>query len=82
MAALQALAFGSLELLSRPCVDCGLITGRFCDHCLAKDRMPEGEWAKGQHTLLCSRCDDAHDACHYCRGQAWCVPPTHRLSSE
>ena len=77
MATLQAHACGSLELFLRPCVDCGLKTGRYCDFCLAKDRMPEEQWAEGQHTPLCSRCDNAHDMCHYCRGVPWCVPPPH-----
>ena len=66
------------ELLTRPCVDCGLTTGSFCDFCFAKDRMPEDVWAEGQRTPFCTRCDGAHEMCHYCRGQAWCVPaPRH-----
>ena len=77
MATLQALAVGSLELLTRPCVDCGLKTCRFCDSCFAQDRMPEEGWAENQHTPLCSVCDNAHGMFHYCRGVLWCVPPPH-----
>ena len=77
MAALQVYAVGSPELLIRPCVDCGLKTGGYCDKCLAEDRMPEEEWAEGQRTPLCSRCDNKYSGlCHYCRAQAWCVPAT------
>ena len=78
MAALQAHAVGSLEVLARPCVDCGLITGSFCDKCLAVSRMPEEVWAEGQHTPLCNDCDDRHRRCHYCRHQVWCAPAPHR----
>ena len=77
MATLQALAVGSLELLTRPCVDCGLKTCRFSDPCFAQERMPEEGWAENQHTPLCSMCDNAHDMCHYCRGVPWCAPPPH-----
>ena len=28
---------------ARPCVDCGCITGRFCDFCYAVDRIPTDE---------------------------------------
>ena len=82
MAALQVYAAGSPELLIRPCVDCGLKTGGYCDKCLAEDRMPEEEWAEGQRTPLCSRCDNKYSACHYCRGQVWCVPATQDYQSD
>ena len=68
-------ASGSEEMLLRPCVDCGLVTGSYCDHCLAVDRCPAEEWAKGQMTPLCTLCDDKSKACHFCRGMAWCTPP-------
>eukprot|EP00975_Prorocentrum_lima_P040090 8421035-Prorocentrum_lima.AAC.1 len=42
----------------RPCVDCGLMTGRFCDWCLAADRLPGEVRAAGQMTPLCSHCDN------------------------
>ena len=65
---------GDSATLIRPCVDCGLWTGRFCDCCLASDRMPEEQWAEGQLTPLCSTCDNKHDMCHFCRGLLWCMP--------
>ena len=65
---LEVLAVGSTEMLCRPCVDCGLYTGRFCDYCYAEDRIPHEKWARGQLTPLCSHCDNRYDACHYCRG--------------
>ena len=66
---------GDAGVLYRPCVDCGLQTGRFCDYCRAADRMPGERWAAGQRTPLCSFCDNEHDSCHYCRGKDWATPP-------
>ena len=63
--------------LIQPCVDCGLWTGRFCDYCLAEQRMPDSFWEPGQRTPLCSRCDNLRDACHYCLGVSWCAPAPH-----
>ena len=74
----QVQSPGAAEMFNRPCVDCGLFTGDFCDYCEAADRMPNEVWAPNQGTPLCSRCDDKHDACHYCRGQLWCTPPPHQ----
>ena len=81
MAALQVLAWGSAELLNRPCVDCGLITGSFCDYCYAKERMPDEEWHESQLTPLCTKCDTKFGQCHFCRGQAWCVPRTTNVAT-
>ena len=67
-ATLEVLCFGDKETLYRPCVDCGRYTGRYCDYCLAADRIPSETWAPGQATPLCSSCDDNYDRCHYCRG--------------
>ena len=72
---LEVVASGSEAMLTRPCVDCGLVTGRFCDYCRAADRIPDEEWAHGQLTPLCSKCDNVHDGCHFCRGLRWCRPP-------
>ena len=72
---LEVLASGTEAMLTRPCVDCGLITGRFCDYCVAADRVPDEDWAHGQLTPLCSKCDNVHNACHFCRGLRWCRPP-------
>ena len=74
---MEVLAWGDEDMLCRPCVDCGLYTGRFCDWCYAVERLPDEEWAEGQHTPLCSRCDNKHYACHFCRGLLWATPPSH-----
>ena len=74
--ALQVLAAGDVETLCRPCVDCGLKTGRFCDYCYAEDRLPGEKWANKQLTPLCSTCDNRFDKRHFCRGLKWCTPPT------
>ena len=78
MTTLQAYAVGSPGLLTRPCVDCGLITGCYCDLCFAEDRMPDEAWVEAQLTPLCTKCDGVHGMCHYCRGDAWCAPAPHR----
>ena len=71
---LQVLAVGSPAQLCRPCVDCGLYTGRFCDFCLAETRIPSEQWCRHQYTPLCSTCDNRWDSCHFCRGLHWCTP--------
>ena len=71
---MQALAIGELEEFVRPCVDCGLWTSLFCDHCLAIDRLPNERWCGGQHTPLCAKCDDERHACHFCYGKSWVMP--------
>ena len=81
--ALQALAVGTQDELCRPCVDCGLYTGCYCDgndwgECFAADRMPQEHWANNQRTPLCTACDRRFNMCHFCRGQLWAVPPAHR----
>ena len=78
----EVLAAGDTELLCRPCVDCGLYTGRFCDHCLAEDRIPSEVWADGQHTPLCSWCDNRHEECHYCRKIQWSTPFPHQKEED
>jgi hypothetical protein len=72
---LTILASGDAQMLIRPCVDCGLWTGRFCDFCYAAARLPNEEWADGQLTPLCSDCDNLRGGCHFCCGVKWCVPP-------
>ena len=72
---LEVMAFGTVEMFNRPCVDCGRITGNFCDYCLAKDRAEDEEWAAGQRTPLCTPCDRSFDMCHFCRGQLWAQQP-------
>ena len=75
MPQLEVLAVGTPETLNRSCVDCGRVTGRFCDYCYAKDRIPDEKWEEGQMTPLCSVCDNKFGACHFCRGLKWSVPP-------
>ena len=60
---MQVLAWGDENMLARPCVDCGLKTGCFCDHCQACDRCPKEEWADGQMTPLCTNCDTTQITC-------------------
>ena len=38
---------------------------------------PDEVWADNQMTPLCTHCDRKWDACHFCRGQQWCVPAPH-----
>ena len=80
MPILEVLATGTHQQLNRPCVDCGLFTGRFCDHCYAADRIPDEDWAPGQLTPLCSKCDNRHHACHFCCGEVCCMPEPHARS--
>ena len=69
---------GEPDMLCRPCVDCGLYTGCFCDFCRAEDRLPDEVWAEGQHTPLCTNCDRTKDMCHFCRWEKWATPAPHR----
>ena len=73
----EVLAMGDEADLKRPCVDCGLRTGCFCDGCFASTRLPLETWIAGQRTPLCTDCDRRHGGlCHYCRGLSWATPPT------
>ena len=80
---LVALCKGPTELLMRPCVDCGLVTGRYCDGeeedagppCFAENRIPNEVWIENQRTPLCSVCDNLHNRCRFCRGMFSCTPP-------
>ena len=78
----EALCFGDASTLCRPCVDCGLYTGRYCDYCHAADRLPDETWAPGQMTPLCSNCDDKRHECHFCAGKSWCTPPPSGMKPE
>ena len=60
--AMAVYAAGSIKDLCRPCVDCGLYTGNFCDGIsgsmlfarLAKERVPAEEWCEGQRSAFMS----------------------------
>ena len=62
------------DILIRPCVDCGKVTGCFCDYCFARNRVPRERWVKGQMTPLCISCDANHGCCHYCRHVQMATP--------
>ena len=80
-----ALPLGSPT--SFPCVDCGLLTGNFCDGsprtvgyngCLSSNRVPKdfsSEVYGGMCTPLCSYCETCFDYCRFCREVAGCTPP-------
>ena len=74
--ALEKLASGDPCLM--PCVDCGLVTHKFCDLCWGEDHFPQDKWAHGRLIPLCNRCDLMYlQGCHFCRGEDWCVPAAH-----
>ena len=79
MVTLEVGCAGSVEQFCRPCVDCGRLTGYFCDgkdtRFFAVKRVPREEWCVGQRTPFCSRCEGMLGWCHYCRGVASCTPP-------
>ena len=79
---------GETDELLRPCVDCGLRTGNFCETtkqqglpawqggvCLAITWVPSEKWAANQRTPLCTHCERRLGACHFCRKTHWCTPP-------
>ena len=70
---------------SYPCVDCGLMTGNFCDggisvaydNCFASERVPADYlFNVGQRTPLCSYCETLHEFCRFCRQVHSCTPPS------
>ena len=83
---IEVKAWGEPDVLCRPCVDCGMRTGSFCDGwpvrdcCLAALRCPDEVWAEGQKTPYCTRCEArrGREVCHFCRGQLWVRPPAWR----
>ena len=66
-------------------VDCGLMTGNFCDGgpalkykdtCYASDRDPRGfPEVSNQRTPLCTFCETSLEYCRFCRGVSSCTPP-------
>ena len=71
-----------------PCVDCGLITGNFCDgapasvgldQCYATKRVPNDyprEVFGLRRTPLCTFCESRFLYCRFCRGVTSCTPPS------
>ena len=76
-----------------PCVDCGLITGNYCDgspevghlRCFAVDRAPQDytpppddDSIGRQQTPLCLYCKACFNFCRFCRGVSSCTPQATR----
>ena len=67
----------AVNVFAKPCVDCGLLTGNWCEtlvangQCFAAMRVPGGQWQPGQRTPLCTGCERARGACHWCRRAPW-----------
>ena len=71
---LEDVVMGVAAVLSRPCVECGLVTGSTCESCIASECMPGEEGEMGQTTPLCSSCEEEKGACHFCREEDWARP--------
>ena len=75
------------EETSFPCVDCGLLTGNFCDGgisipydtCFACVRVPTDYPLSRQRTPLCTYCETLSEFCRFCRKQHGCTPFTTRV---
>jgi hypothetical protein len=52
-----------------PCIDCGLLTGNWCDSC-EKIMMDAGK----RLTPLCTGCEEEKLRCHQCDGVAMATP--------
>ena len=70
---------------SFPCVDCGLLTGNFCeggprlnyeDLCFASLWVPQAYEESSQRTPLCTFCETLSRHCRFCRGEEGCTPAT------
>ena len=76
--------------MSFPCVDCGLLTGNFCDgsphsvgynKCYSVNRVPKdfpSEMYSAMSTPLCTYCETRFSYCRFCRGVASCTPPNRK----
>ena len=72
---LQSLCAGAALRLVRPCCDCGMWTGGFCENeCFATQHIPSELWELNQRTPHCSNCWRRYGACHFCRGVHHCRP--------
>ena len=78
---LEVLAYGEESDLLRACVDCGYVTGCFCDtfvqdgDWMAVTWIPSESWLQVQRTPVCSSCDWRLGACHFCRKVCRVTPP-------
>ena len=67
------------EVFNKPCIDCGRITGNFCDgvhgDCYAEDTNTVDKFQPGQRTPLCTVCEKHYTLCRVCRGSHGCTPP-------
>lgn len=84
IAALTVIPSGDDSDFARPCVDCGYMTGNFCDggitveydKCFAAKRIPSERWSSpSQRTPLCSLCEKRLKFCRFCRLIPSCTPP-------
>ena len=62
----------------RPCVDCGMLTMRFCETrgCIAVRWCPSEEWNLSQLTPHCQTCEAKFEKCHFCRKVHMATPAT------
>ena len=74
-------ATANSSTMCRPCTDCGLVTGCFCDKCCAQARRPPHwsthRWQPLTTSPLCTHCDKKWAACHHCRRVSACSPFPH-----
>ena len=76
-AKLEILDHSDYDTMCRPCVECGRLTGAFCElECYAFLRVPSEFWYDGQPTPHCTVCDEKYGCCHFCRGVQMCRPFT------
>ena len=91
----EALCVGDADQLLQPCVDCGRVTGNFCEttlqqghalwqggSCFVADHVRGSDWAPNQRTPLCTECEERHGACRFCRKVHSCTPPAHRRKRQ
>ena len=60
---------GELIPLIRPCVDCGLLTGNWCEaSCFAENWLGSKleDWQDSQITPHCTFCEKNYQFCHFC----------------
>ena len=74
---------GKIVPLLRPCVDCGFVSGSFCDGrivpCFAEDWLgsKHEDWSDNQFTPHCTACDARYKYCHFYLGKDWVTPEPH-----